>query len=131
MVSNDEKDKKILQELIKKDIEWSKELDKVNQKNLIININNENGKYKIEMIQSSENKIFNFSSNTFDYFDRFLPPDYYSKEGRNDFEFFNEFIKLQSLFAQFLIKKNGNLYSQKELTIELGKNSSTYRFNIS
>ena len=123
LVSNDEKDKKILQELIKKDIEWSKELDRVNQKNFIININNENGKYKIELIQSSENKIFNSSSNTFDYFDRFLPPDYYSKEGRNDFEFFNEFIQLQSLFAQFLIKKNGNLYSQKELTIELGENS--------
>jgi len=127
-VSNDEKDKKILQELIKTDIEWfyqeNGESDqvlwpKINSKNSIIKIINENERFKINLIQSKENPVFIHSLNTKAYSNLFEIP----KNNINDLEFFNEFIQLQSLFAQFLIKKKGNSFSQKEFFIEFGYNS--------
>ena len=142
LVSKDEKDKKIIQELIKQEIEWQTELDKIQNKNhIIIKIDNINEIYKIELIQSSENQIFNNNSLYTDlYYDKFYPSylDYYKKW--NDIELFNEFFQLQSLFSQFLIKKKGNSYSHKELTIEIGENSyppynvyisDTFTFEIS
>jgi hypothetical protein len=135
-VSNDEKDKKIFQELIKTDIEWfyqkngesdDKDLwPKINSKNPIIRINNENEKYKINLVQSKEKVIFNHSLNTFLYSNPFE----YPRDNINDFEFFNEFIQLQSLLAQFLIKKKGNSYLNKELIIEFGENSFPQHNNI-
>jgi len=129
-ISNDEKDKIILQELIKTDIEWfyqeneNEEVDqdllsKIKYYNNIIKINNKNERYKINLIQIEGYRIFGWSSNTFSYSNLFEPP-YYNTEDDNHF---NEFIQLQSLLAQFLIKKNGNSYSHKELDIELGNNS--------
>ena len=135
-VSNDEKDKKIFQELIKTDIEWfyqkngesdDKDLwPKINSKNPIIRINNENEKYKINFVQSKEKEIFNHSLNTFLYSNPFE----YPRDNINDFEFFNEFIQLQSLLAQFLIKKKGNSNLNKELIIEFGENSFPQHNNI-
>jgi len=127
-ISNDEKDKIILQELIKKDIEWfyqeNEEFDqalwsKINKRNIIIKINNKNERYKINLIQSDENGIFFYFLNTFSYSNLFQPPD----NNTNYFLFFNEFIQLQSLLSQFLIRKKGNSYSHKELYIEIGYNS--------
>ena len=72
------------------------------------------------MIQSQENRIFDQSFIfIFNYVNKIIP-NYF---GKNDFKLFNEFIRLQSLFAKFLIKKKGNIYSQKELSIEFGDNS--------
>ena len=74
----------------------------------------------IELIQSQENRIFDQSFIfIFNYVNKIIP-NYF---GKNDFKLFNEFIRLQSLFAKFLIKKKGNIYSQKELSIEFGDNS--------
>jgi len=135
-VSNDEKDKKILQELIKEDIEWfylkngdsdgKGLLPKINSKNSIIRISNENEKYEINLIQSKEKVIFNHSLNTFSYSNPFEHP----KNNITDFKFFNEFIQLQSLLAQFLIKKRGNSYLNKELIIQFGQNSYPQHNNI-
>ena len=127
-VSNDEKNKEILQELIKTNIEWfyqengeSDEVlwSKINSKNAIIKIINENERYKINLIQSKEKPVFNHSLKTFSYSNLFEIPN----NNINDFEYFNEFIQLQSLFAQFLIKKKGNSFLHKELFIEFGYNS--------
>ena len=53
LVSNDEKDKKILQELINKDIDWFSKIEEVNSKNPIIKIKNENEKYKYRINSKS------------------------------------------------------------------------------
>ena len=119
LVSNDEQDKKILQELFKNDIEWFNQDSEVHNKNPIIEIINENERYQIKLFQNQENIIFNHSLKTFSYSNSFEPPN----KDIYDFKYFNEFIKLQSLLAQFLIKKKGNSYSQKELIIEIGDNS--------
>ena len=129
-ISNDEKDKLILQELIKTDIEWfyqeNEEFDqdlwsKINYNNIIIKINNKNERYKINLIQSYyRNLIFDYSLNTFSSSNLFEPPN---NNNTKDIIFFNEFIRIQSLLAQFLIKKNRKSYSHKELDIELGYNS--------
>ena len=120
LVSQDKRDKKIIQELIKNDIEWQSDIKKINNKNHIIKINNKNEKYTIEFIQSPENKIFyNFPL----YYDPFFPQTSYYFKDLKDFILFNDFFQLQSLFAQFLIKKKGYSYSLRELNIELGKNS--------
>ena len=84
-ISNDEKDKLILQELIKTDIEWfyqeNEEFDqdlwsKINYNNIIIKINNKNERYKINLIQSYyRNLIFDYSLNTFSSSNLFEPPN--------------------------------------------------------
>ena len=101
LVSNDEQDKKILQELFKNDIEWYNQNSEVHNKNPVIEITNENERYQIKLFQNQENIIFNHSLKTFSYSNSFEPPKKYI----NDFKYFIEFIKLQSLLAQFLIKK--------------------------
>ena len=125
LVSNDEKDKKIIQDLTKSNINWFHKESEVNNKNdIIIKINNKDEKYKIELIiQSEENKILSESlEDSYSYIDVFKPPDYSNK--RLDYlKSFNEFFQLQSLFAQYLIKKKGKSISQKELILELGENS--------
>ena len=56
----------------------------------------------IELIQNQENRIFDQSFIfIFNYVNKIIP-NYF---GKNDFKLFNEFIRLQSLFAKFLIKK--------------------------
>ena len=124
MVSQDERDKKIIQELIKSEIEWSNHEKRINKKNNIIKIINKNEKYKIKLIfQNKTNPIFDqYSSEVNSYFDLFNPPSNYINYTLL-FENINIFIELQSLFAQFLIKKKGIPYSEKELNIELGQNS--------
>ena len=119
LVSNDRKDKEILQELINKDIDWFSKMNEVNNKNPIIKINNENEKYKIELIQSQENRIFDQSFIfRFNYVTQIIPNLFV----KHDFKLFNEFIRFQSLFAKFLIKKKGKDF-QNELSIEFGDNS--------
>ena len=124
LVSPDERDKKIIQELIKSEIEWSNHEKRINKKNNIIKIINKNEKYKIKLIfQNKTNPIFDqYSSEVNSYFDLFKPPSNYINYTLL-FENINIFIELQSLFAQFLIKKKGIPYSEKELNIELGQNS--------
>ena len=121
VVSNDEKDKEILQELIKKDINWFTKVNEVSSKYPIIKINNENEKYKIELIQNQENRIFNQSFLIYlNYISQILPKFYEN----NELNELNKYIRIQSLFAQFLIKKKGINYSQKELFIEFGDKSN-------
>ena len=109
LVSNDRKDKEILQELINKDIDWFSKMNEVNNKNPIIKINNENEKYKIELIQSQENGIFDQSFVfRFNYATQIIPNLFV----KNDFKLFNEFIRLQSLLSKFLIKKKEKIISK-------------------
>ena len=105
-ISNDEKDKKIMQKLIKADIEWfyqsSEEFDedlwpKINRKNLIIKINNENERYKINLIQNKKNAIFNYSLNIFSYSNPFVPPN----NNINNFECYNEFFNYNLYWLNF------------------------------
>ena len=59
LVSDDEKDKKIIQEIIKSDIEWSYQESGIKKNNNIIRIFNKNEKYKIELIiKNNDNSIF-------------------------------------------------------------------------
>ena len=72
------------------------------------------------MIQTQENRTFDKTFIfIFNYVTQIIPNLF----RKNDFKIFNEFIQLQSLFAQFLIKKKGKVYSQKDLSIEFGENS--------
>ena len=124
LVSDDEKDKKIIQEIIKSDIEWSYQESGIKKNNNIIRIFNKNEKYKIELIiKNNDNSIF-YKKNleTFQYFDSFKYPNRFERIYLFN-ERVNKFIELQFLFAQFLIKKKGIPYLQRELIIELGQNS--------
>jgi len=56
-ISNDEKDKKILEDLVKSEINWNDQENDIN--NNIIKIINNNEKYKIELIQNEKAYIFN------------------------------------------------------------------------
>ena len=106
IVSDDENDKKIIQEIIKLDIDWFKEEREIKENNIIKIINN-NEKYNFELIiKNRENPIFySFPLNTYLYLDPFKFPNNSYYKYFNDFKKFNKFIQLQSLFAQFLIKK--------------------------
>ena len=102
MVSNDEKDKKIMGDLVKSDIEWSDKETNFNKENNIIKIINNNEKYTIEFIQSYEFPFF-----------------YGVISFNSDIDLF---IELQSLLCKFLIKKKG-IPLQKELIIDYEINS--------
>lgn len=87
-ISNDEKDKIILQELIKTDIEWfyqeNEELDhdllsKIKSNN-IIKINNKNERYKIHLIQFKGYLIFGYNLNTFSCSNLFEPPNFTTED---------------------------------------------------
>ena len=120
LVSDDEKDKQILKELTNLDIEWANDINKLpNKANNIYKIINKGEKYKIELIQKKESYYFSENDLKTIYFDPFTPNEAnYLDESK-----LNIFIKLQSLFAQFLIKKKGKSFSQKELNIQFGQNS--------
>ena len=120
VVSDDEKDKQILQELTKTEVEWANDIDKLkNTKNSIFKIINEKEKYKIELIQNKASYFFNENDLRHTYSDPFLPNETdIVKE-----EILKNFAKIQSLFAQFLIKKKGKSISEKQLDITFGQNS--------
>ena len=118
LVSNDEKDKKIIQEIVKSDIEWSNQVSGIKKNNNIIKIINKNERYKIEfIINNKDNSIFSeYSIKSFLYSDPFKSPN----NPNSHFFWFQSgdlinFIELQSLIAQFLIKKKGFSYLQKDL----------------
>ena len=123
LVSNDKEDKTIFEEIMNSSIEWSTQESGIKNNNNIIKIINKNKRYNIELIiRNTTNTTFYTSSlSSFKFYDPF----------QTNFEFIyyrneviNNFIELQSLFAQFLIKKKkeGINYFQKKLIMEFGLN---------
>ena len=111
-VSDDEKDKKIIQEIIKSDIEWSNHVSGIKKNNKIIKIINKNDRYKIEMIikDGQDSLFYIYDLESFAYYDPFETSRghiWLSQRG------INSFIELQSLFAQFLIKKKEFIICRK------------------
>ena len=99
LVSDDEKDKTIMQDLIKSDIEWSNNEINFNRENNIIKIINNNEKYKIDLIQSIIFPIFDPKIFDNSYFDLFNPPNEIRNLRFDYFNEFNKFIELQFLFS--------------------------------
>ena len=86
----------------------------------IIKINNKEGKYDIQLFQ---NNYDIFGSDLFKY-DKFINPFYFDK--RNSIEFsdnYKFYLKLQSLLSKFIIKKEKKEDLNKQLLIDIGKNS--------
>ena len=120
LVSDDEKDQQILKELTKSEIEWANDINKLkNTKNSIFKIINEKEKYKIELIQNKDSCFFNEDELISSYSDPFFP----NTTDSLDIIKFENFTRIQSLFAQFLIKKKGKSTSHKNLNIQFGQNS--------
>ena len=123
LVSNDEKDKTIFEEIIKSNIEWSTQESGIKNNNNIIKIINKNERYNIELIiRNKTNTIFySWSLSSFQFYDPFKTSRNLI-ERKHEFERFDKFIELQSLLAQFLIKKNKKKvinYFQKDLQKDL------------
>ena len=104
LVSNDKEDKTIFEEIMNSSIEWSTQESGIKNNNNIIKIINKNKRYNIELIiRNTTNTTFYTSSlSSFKFYDPFQTnfEFIYHKN-----EFIDNFIELQSLFAQFLIKK--------------------------
>ena len=100
LVSNDEKDKEIMQDLVKSEIEWPNKDSNINKENNIIKINNDyDNEYKIELCQSRDFSIF-YSRISYNS-DLFRPPKDIISRRRYFFEEFDKFIEILPYYATF------------------------------